>query len=113
MSKLITVFYLSCIISIVSCAAGKHVNTPKITYTTHVKQIIDANCASTCHNATKRSGGINLTTYEFVKDQCINGKLIAAVQHADGAKAMPKRAPKLDDASIQVLVDWTATGFTK
>ena len=90
--------------------SGSASSTPAITYSAQVKSIIDANCASTCHNAARPAGGIDLTTYEKVKEASLNGKLIPAIQHAEGVDPMPKKSPKLDDASIQVIVDWAASG---
>ncbi|MBK7443415.1 MAG: cytochrome c [Bacteroidetes bacterium] len=93
----------------VSCSASKSAAKP-LTYTENVKPIIDANCASTCHNAGRPAGGIDLTTYAKVKEHSTTGKLIPAIQHADGAKAMPKKADKLSDANIAVIVNWAASG---
>lgn len=104
-----TTFAVIIIALTLSCTASKNIGGP-ITYTQNVKSIIDGNCASTCHNAVKPAGGIDLTTYEKVKQQCLEGKLLLAIQHADGAKAMPKRAEKLADATIQVVVDWVNAG---
>ncbi len=99
-------------ITIISCSSTKNTSTV-ITYTQNVKSIIDFNCASSCHNALKPAGGIDLTTFENVKMQSVEGKLIPAIQHAEGAKAMPKRAEQLDDATIQVIVKWVAGGAPK
>lgn len=94
-----------------ACNSTKQAGTtPAITYSGKVKTIIDENCANTCHNAARPAAGIDLTTYEKVKDQALNGKLIPAIQHAEGADPMPKKAAQLDDATIKVIVDWAATG---
>ena len=90
----IFVFALTTMVVSVSCSASKSAAKP-LTYTENVKPIIDANCASTCHNAGRPAAGIDLTTYAKVKEQSTTGKLIPAIQHAEGAKAMPKKADKL------------------
>jgi len=111
MSK--TLFICICTVAILlsaSCAGTQSASTAAITYNGQVKAIIDANCASTCHNATRPAAGIDLTTYEQVKNHALQGSLIPAIQHAEGVEAMPKKAPKLDDASIQVIVNWAAGG---
>jgi hypothetical protein len=97
-------------LGLISCTAGKQATSTALTYTANVKPIIDANCASTCHNAGRPAAGIDLTTYEKVKEQSLNGKLIGAIQHADGAKPMPKKAPKMDETSIQTIVSWANSG---
>lgn len=97
-------------VGLVSCTAGKQSTVAALTYTTNVKPIIDANCASTCHNAGRPAAGIDLTTYEKVKEQSLTGNLLGAIQHAEGAKAMPKKAPKMDDAAIQTIVNWANSG---
>jgi len=104
-----TAIIIGIAITFISCTAAKN-TASVITYTQNVKAIIDFNCASSCHNALKPAGGIDLTTYDKVKYQALEGKLLMAIQHAEGAKAMPKRADKLDDATIQVVVNWVAGG---
>ncbi len=105
----IFVFALTTMVVAVSCSASKSAAKP-LTYTENVKPIIDANCASTCHNAGRPAAGIDLTTYAKVKEQSTTGKLIPAIQHAEGAKAMPKKADKLSDANIEIIVSWVASG---
>jgi hypothetical protein len=103
------VFLLCSIILVVSCSALNSASKG-LSYTSDVKPIIDLNCATSCHNAKRPAGGIDLTTYEKVKENCVSGKLLDAIQHNAGAKPMPKKAPKLDDASIQIIIKWTSTG---
>lgn len=108
--KLILIALISVLIA--SCSATKNTTTTTngITYTKDIKPIIDAQCGMKCHNAEKPAAGIELTTYASVKEQSVNGKLIPAIQQVEGAKPMPKKNPKLDDASIQKIVDWVAGG---
>ena len=110
LNKITPVALILLIVGFVSCTTGKQATSAALTYTTNVKPIIDANCASTCHNAGRPAAGIDLTTYEKVKEQTLTGKLIIAIQHADGAKPMPKKAPKMDDATIQTIVNWASSG---
>lgn len=93
-----------------ACHTTKTTTTTSYTYTKDVKAIIDANCATSCHSATDPAKGIDLTTYANVKEHALNGKLLLAIQHLEGAVAMPKKNPKLDDASIQQIVAWAAAG---
>lgn len=109
--KLILIAVITVVIA--SCSASKKTTTtttPAITYTKDIKPIIDAQCGMKCHNADRPADGIELTTYASVKDQSVNGKLIPAIQQVEGVTPMPKKNPKLDDASIQLIVDWVASG---
>ncbi len=96
------------IFTLASCSASKS-KSAAITYSKDVRSIIDLSCTG-CHNAEKPAGGINLTTYEKVKEESINGKLIPAIQHAEGVESMPRKSPKLDDVYIQTIVNWVASG---
>lgn len=115
------VITLSVVVTLIlsACSASKSTTgetstvtiKPKmLTYSSDVKAIIDLNCSSTCHGVGRPAGGIDLTTYDKVKDQALNGKLIPAIQQASGVEPMPKKAPKLEDATIQIIVDWAAAG---
>ncbi|MEZ5013506.1 MAG: hypothetical protein R2794_04380 [Chitinophagales bacterium] len=90
-----------------SCKGSKNTQTTTtVTYTNTVKAIVDANCGNACHNASKPAAGINLTTYENVRKETLNGQLIPAIQHAEGVDPMPKMRPQLDEASINAIVAW-------
>ncbi len=107
--RLILIAVISVVIA--SCSASKKTTTTSaITYTKDIKPIIDEQCGMKCHNAERPADGIELTTYASVKEQSVNGKLIPAIQQVEGAVPMPKKNPKLDDASIQKIVDWVAAG---
>ncbi len=100
----------SCLIfTAVACTAAKS-NSTELTYTRDIKPIIDLHCANTCHNAEKPAGKIDLTTYANVKMQCLEGKLLLAIQQIDGAKPMPRKAPKLEDDAINKIVLWANSG---
>ncbi len=98
-----TVFFFA------ACSTTKNA-TASYTYTKDVKAVIDEQCGNKCHNAERPADGIDLTTYEKVKDQAMNGKLIPAIQHMEGVEPMPKKNPKLDDATIERIVAWVAAG---
>ena len=108
--SIIIIFSILFITGINACKTTKTQTTPLVTYTKDVKSIIDMNCGNRCHNATRPADGIDLTTYEKVKAQTLNGKLLMAIQHMEGAEPMPKNSPKLDDSSIQTLIDWANSG---
>ena len=75
------------------------------TYSGTISGIIEKNCL-VCHSASVASGGIVLATYEDVKRQIDNGKLIGAISHNSGFSPMPKNAPKLSTCDIQAIQTW-------
>lgn len=83
------------------------------TYSGWIKPAIDEQCGTKCHSAQWKAGDIDLSTYAGVKDAAVNGKLIAALQHAEGVEPMPKNEDKWDDATIQLLIDWVNNGASE
>lgn len=77
------------------------------TFSGRVSAIIETNCI-VCHSTSVASGGIVLATYEDVKRQIDNGKLIGAITHSGGFSPMPKNAPKLTTCDIQAIQTWVA-----
>jgi mono/diheme cytochrome c family protein len=108
----ITAIVLMAAITAIS-SGGAYKSAGVVTYTDNVKSIIDINCATACHTSVKPSGGIDLTTYEKVRQESLEGNLIPAIQHAKGVKPMPRRADKLNEATIQIMVSWVAGGALK
>jgi len=99
-------------LSLVSCAYNEDLPEPikkvegvEITYTSHIKKIIDDNCIS-CHSST---GGQTpfLTTYSEVKSQADGGRIKARV--IDGPSFMPP-AGKLPQSEIDTLQLWLDQG---
>lgn len=75
-----------------------------------IKPILDLNCASTCHSEKNRAGGIDLSTYENVKNIATKSKFLGAIRHETGFDAMPRKAPKLADADILKIACWVSAG---
>lgn len=105
----IIVFGFVFILSAVACTTAKSTST-ELTYTRDIKPIVDMHCANSCHNAEKPAGKIDLTTYANVKQQSLEGKLLLAIQQVDGAKPMPRKAPKLEDDAINKIITWANSG---
>lgn len=78
-------------------------------YTANVSVIINAFCTG-CHSGTVPSGNIDLSNYNAVKVQALNGRLVGAVTHAAGYSPMPKNANKLSDCQIVQIKKWVAAG---
>lgn len=78
-------------------------------YGANISIIINNYCTG-CHSGTAASGNIDLSTYNTVKIQAANGRLVGAVTHAAGYSAMPKNANKLSDCQITQIKKWVAAG---
>ena len=80
-------------------------------YTNNVKVLIDMHCAKTCHSASRHADGIDLSTYELLKEEAIKPHFMAAIKHQMLATPMPLKAAKLSDSSIQVIECWIVNGM--
>lgn len=84
-------------------------DTINMKYTANVKPILEANCYG-CHGSGQSTGGVNIETYNRVKQLVDNGLLIGVITHATGYSAMPKGKPKLSDCDINKIRGWIARG---
>ena len=82
----------------------------EVTYTSTVKAIIDKNCAGSCHSASNHAGGIDLSTYENVKTEAIKARFIGSLKHEGYYTPMPKKNPKLNDSTLNILSCWIEKG---
>ena len=85
-----------------------------VTYSSTIKQIIDAHCYS-CHNNGNVSGGINLEGYTNVANAAqipegTPGSLYGAINWAAGNSPMPKNQNQLDDCTIKKVKAWIDAG---
>jgi cytochrome c553 len=78
-------------------------------YAANVSVIINGFCTG-CHSGTVPSGNIDLSNYNAVNVQALNGRLVGAVTHTAGYSAMPKDANKLTDCQIAQIKKWVAAG---
>ena len=78
-------------------------------YSANVSVIINTFCTG-CHSGTVPSGNIDLSNYNALKVQALNGRLVGAVAHNAGYSAMPKDANKLTDCQITQIKKWVAAG---
>jgi cytochrome c553 len=126
MKKSVSIFAISLIIggsiAISSCKSSQKSSTANAnvittpdnpSYAVHIKPIIDGACGTKCHSASRKADGLDLSKYDGVVDACKNHKLLAAIKHESGAKAMPRMAPKLSEQSIATIEKWINLGFTQ
>ena len=90
---------------------GATCDTVGMTYTNDIIPILNANCYG-CHGTgnTAGSGGILLEGYANLKPYADNGVLKGNITHAPGFVAMPYGLPKLDDCTINKILDWINQG---
>ncbi len=79
------------------------------TYTTDIKPIFDASCATTgCHAGASPADGIDLSNNQFSTSH--NDHLLCSIEHLSGCEPMPDGAAKLDDATIKTISCWVENG---
>ena len=83
-------------------------DSTNVTFTAVIKPIIQTNCVG-CHNQSLASGGHNFTTHTGLAAVANNGKLVGAISHAPGFKAMPQGG-KLNDCQIAQIRKWVNLG---
>ena len=94
----------------------------KVTYTDHVRPILEAHCMS-CHNVDKAKGDVILDTFEAVMQGGGSGAIVEAgdpdastlyttMAHID-EPYMPQKASKRPDAEINLIKKWIAEGLLK
>lgn len=84
------------------------------TYTSNVKAILDASCATSgCHNASSKKAGYDLSNYDNAKAGAQKEAFLGSIQHKSGYSKMPRRASKLSDADIKSISCWVQNGMPK
>jgi len=74
-----------------------------------VMPVMSANCNSSgCHNSIDAASGVILDTYNGVKTQALNGRLMGSIDILNGT--MPKGAGKLANCTIVKIQQWINTG---
>jgi mono/diheme cytochrome c family protein len=94
------------------CYYDKEVTTCTDTassYTTHIKPIIEANCA-TCHGANNPGGNHDYSKWQGLNEVALNGLLTGAITHAPGFSPMPKNRAKLSDCQVNQIKRWINAG---
>lgn len=78
---------------------------PTITYTSHIKTMIDNNCVS-CHGS---SGGVSLQTYTQVQTQANGGRILARAINGSGNGPMPPSG-LMSQTNLDTLQMWLDQG---
>ncbi|RSK39701.1 hypothetical protein [Mangrovimonas spongiae] len=84
-----------------------------VTYTNHVKPIIDTNCL-TCHSNPPTNGtSLSLTTYSQVKSAVENNNLIGRISSQDPSFLMPFGGQRLPQNLIDLIIQWDDDGLNE
>ena len=86
-------------------------DTTGMQYARDIVPILEGNCYR-CHGTgnTTGSGGILLEGYDNIKPYAQDGRLYGNVAHLPGYVPMPYESAKLDDCTINKILDWTLQG---
>jgi len=103
-----------------SAAAVSAVAAEKITYQDHALPLLRQRCGA-CHNADKKIGGLDVTTYSGIMAGGGSGDVVASgnaagsylfrVANHDDEPKMPPDAPPIPEAERQVLRAWIDGGL--
>ena len=85
-------------------------DTANSAYATDVMPILKGNCYS-CHGNGESDGGVQLDSYENVKDEAQDGSLLGTISHASGYPPMPEDGAKLSDCDINTIKSWIDNGM--
>lgn len=91
-------------------ACGENCDTTQFTYAGTVSSIISGNCIG-CHSGSSPQGGILLDTYDNVKAQCVNGKLLPAIKKTGPVPMPPSASSKLSDCKINQITKWINNNY--
>ena len=86
-------------------------DTVNMKYATDVLPILESRCFG-CHGNgnTGGSGGINLDGYNNLLPYITSGSVKGNITHASGFVGMPYGEPKMDDCTINKILDWINQG---
>ena len=102
---------------LVSCTYNKEellynnsCDTSNVKYSVQIVNTLSANCLG-CHTGASAPGGIMLDTYTDVRTVAMSGRLLGAITHSPGYRAMPDFAPKLSECRIAEIRTWIRNGM--
>jgi hypothetical protein len=85
-------------------------DTLNVKYNVQVVNILSANCLR-CHGGDASDGrGVQLGSYNAVRTQAFNGKLLGVISHTPGFLQMPKDGGKLTNCQIATIEAWIRKG---
>ena len=86
--------------------------TENITYTEHIKPIIDANCVACHSNPAVGGASVPMTNFEEVKLVFENTDALDRMNRQPGESGfMPKYGSRLPQVSIDLVEEWMNEGY--
>ncbi|MBA3663157.1 MAG: hypothetical protein H0W61_02980 [Bacteroidetes bacterium] len=84
-----------------------------ITYNLNVKPVMEQNC-TVCHSGTTPSAGLNLDSYNAVKNCAVSGKLYSSITWDGTTPKMPQgSSEKIDNCSIMKIKKWMDSNYAQ
>ncbi|MBK9076025.1 MAG: cytochrome c [Flavobacteriales bacterium] len=83
--------------------------TAVVTYSGVIQPIIQQKCLN-CHSGANPQGSLNFSTWAVVSAKALDGSLPDAIQHANGAIAMPPFGAQLPQCEIDHFLTWIQQG---
>lgn len=87
----------------------KECDTTNVTYSGSIKPIITTYCQG-CHSGSQPGAGIDLTSYNGVKEIALSGQLYGSVAWLGSYSPMPQNGNKLSDCNIKKIQIWINNG---
>lgn len=81
-----------------------------VTYNSHIKPIINANCIS-CHSEGGVSGFRPLGTYEQLKEAVLTTNLLDRIQRQNGEPGQMPQTGRMPQANIDLILQWNEEGL--
>lgn len=91
-----------------SCEGGCQLTN--VGYASTILPIVQDRCQGSCHAGTNPEGGLDFSTWEDLNAVAGDGRLELAIQHLEGAQAMPPSGPMLSQCRIDQILAWVQDG---
>lgn len=92
--------------------AGNSCDTANLSFATDIQPIINSNCATAgCHDATTKSFGHDLSSYNGVVTSVNSGRFLGAIRHEANFLPMPKNGLKLPECEMNKIQAWVSQGM--
>ncbi len=81
-----------------------------VTYSNTIASIMQSSCATSgCHDAVSKTAGVDLTSFEHVKNAFENRDALGEIERGE----MPIGSPVLTEATITLIKNWIENGYVQ
>ena len=91
------------------CQEKIRCDTTDVTFSKVIAPIVQQNCIG-CHSGSSPGGGIDFSMFSELQEAAKDMRMLNAVLHAPGFKAMPLGGSKLPECDIEAIRKWTNDG---